>query len=70
MANQNNNPGEALRALRIYAGLSMQQVADGAGTAIAYLSKVERGMLVPAESYVKRITQFIASQLGKKADAA
>lgn len=64
MASQNEiKNGEVLRRLRVLAGLTLQQVADGADTSVAYLSKVERGQLVPSDEYVGKIAQFAASRI-------
>ena len=55
--------GEVLRHLRVKAGLTLEQVAEGADTSTAYLSKVERGKLLPSDEYVGKIAKFTASQL-------
>ena len=55
--------GEVLRHLRTRAGLTLQQVAEGADTSTAYLSKVERGQLIPTDEYVGKIAQYASSKL-------
>ncbi|WP_396451192.1 helix-turn-helix domain-containing protein [Leucobacter aridicollis] len=55
--------GEVLRHLRIKAGLTLEQVAEGADTSTAYLSKVERGKLLPTDEYIGKIAKFTASRL-------
>ena len=61
------NTGDALRHLRQRAGLTLQQVAEGAKTSTSYLSKVERGQLVPTDDYVAQIAAYAAGQLAKAA---
>lgn len=68
MATQNTNSGEALRTLRVIAGLSLKEVAEGADTSIAYLSKVERNQLLPSQEYIAKVTLYLGgSMLGKAA---
>ena len=63
MANQTEHVGSSLRALRILAGLTLEQVSTAAETAPAYLSKVETGKLTPQIAYVARVTTVIAESL-------
>lgn len=64
MASQTKpDTGEMLRHFRSLAGLTLEQVSDGADTAVAYLSKVERGHLRPTDDYVGRVMSFISSSI-------
>lgn len=64
MASQTTtSTGEMLRHFRSLAGLTLQQVADGAGTAVAYLSKVERGQLIPTDDYVAKVTSYLSASM-------
>lgn len=58
-----NAPGETLRNLRKYAGLTLEEVAERADTSIAYLSKVETGKFQPTRTYVAQVTAAIAASL-------
>ena len=58
---------EALKLLRSMAHLTLQEVAEGADTSIAYLSKVERNQLVPSDEYVGKIAAHVASELVRRA---
>ncbi|MGO2188253.1 MAG: helix-turn-helix domain-containing protein [Microbacterium gubbeenense] len=60
MPEQQETPGLALRSLRQTAGMTLQEVADAAGTDISYLSKVERGKGFPTIGYIARIARIIA----------
>lgn len=59
--------GEVLRQLRSIAGLTLQQVAEGADTSIAYLSKVERDKFSPTDEYVAKVAAFISASMLKAA---
>ncbi|MEV8337006.1 helix-turn-helix transcriptional regulator [Leucobacter sp. NPDC077196] len=59
--------GEAIRHLRTKASLTLQQVAEGADTSVAYLSKVERDQFNPTDDYVAKVVVFIASSMMRKA---
>lgn len=63
MATTKTHTGQALKALRKAAGLTLSDISDIADTAPAYLSKVENGVLIPAPAYVGRIAAAIASVL-------
>jgi transcriptional regulator with XRE-family HTH domain len=49
--------GNHLRALRIRAGLSQEELADRAGIHVTYLSGVERGLRNPSIRNVRRLAQ-------------
>lgn len=69
MASQTSTTrGGAIRFLRTMAGLTLQQVAEGADTSVAYLSKVERDQLIPTDEYVAKVTTFVSGTvLGRAA---
>ena len=63
-------PGAALRSFRTMAGLTLKDVADGADTSIAYLSKVERDEFQPTQRYVAKVAAFIADQVMQSSAAS
>lgn len=63
MTERTKTPGEALRSLRELSGLTLKQVAYGADTSIAYLSKVERNVHYPTQEYVAKVAGFIATSM-------
>lgn len=67
MATDTSTPGDTLRNLRKYAGLTLEDVATRADTSIAYLSKVETGKFIPTRAYVAAVTAAIASSLAEVA---
>lgn len=56
-------PGESIRTLRKFAGLTLEELAVSADTSIAYLSKVETGRLTPTRGYVAQVTAAIAARM-------
>lgn len=69
MASSKGQTGEALRTLRKAAGLTLADVAEIAGTAPAYLSKVESGVLIPADAYIGRVMAAIARAFSAESGA-
>ncbi|MFC4222593.1 helix-turn-helix domain-containing protein [Lysinibacter cavernae] len=63
MARHVERMGNTLRVLRQFASMTLADVADEAGTSVAYLSKVERGIFVPTDQYVAMVTAAIAHRL-------
>lgn len=63
MEEQEQKPGEAIKQLRLWVGLSQKEVAAGAKTSVAYLSRVENGNKTPSISYVAQVVKFIMSQV-------
>ncbi len=59
--------GKALRHLRRMSGMTLEAVAQEAGTSVAYLSKVERGKHQPTAGYVGLVTGVLAQKLRKSA---
>lgn len=53
--------------LRKLAGLTLEEVAQDADTAVAYLSKVETGKLIPSKGYVATVTAAIAVRMREAA---
>ncbi|MFJ3381935.1 helix-turn-helix domain-containing protein [Curtobacterium sp. NPDC090217] len=51
--------GTHLKTLRTSHGVSQPLVAAMAGTSTAYLAKVEDGLIDPARSYVRKVTEAI-----------
>ncbi|MFT0849069.1 helix-turn-helix transcriptional regulator [Actinomycetaceae bacterium L2_0104] len=73
MGNTKISPGEALRALRIRAGLTIEQTAQMAGVSATYLSRVETGVKTATPYWVGAVTEVIAKALradGQKEAAA
>lgn len=63
MPEQEASVGASLRSLRKLAGMTLAEAAEAAGTAPAYLSKVENGKLKSSKAYVAQVTVAIASRL-------
>ena len=63
MPGQRDGPGGSLRTLRKLAGMTLKEVATEADVSVAYLSKVERGDLLPTRTYVAEVTAVIAARL-------
>lgn len=63
MQEQKHRTGDALKTLRTMANLTLKEVAVGAGTASAYLSKVENGTYLPSLQYVARVSAFISQHV-------
>lgn len=55
--------GATLAALREYAGLTPQELADLAGTQLSTVVALERGSLEPPVALVERLTAAIAHRL-------
>ncbi len=55
--------GASLAALREYAGLTPQELADLAGTQVETVIAIERGSLEPPVALVERLTAAIAHRL-------
>jgi len=68
METQTATPGEALRTLRSMAGLTLKEVATGADTSVAYLSKVERNEFRPTQDYVAKVSAFISGSILRRAE--
>lgn len=63
MQGQATNTGSSIRILRKQAGMTLQDLAQAAGTAVAVLSRVETGKSVPTNAYVAQVTRAIADRL-------
>ncbi|MEG8035050.1 hypothetical protein QP157_06850 [Sphingomonas sp. LR61] len=59
MKNAPTGTGHSLKLLRERASVPQPLVAAMAGTTTAYLAKVEDGVLSPANSYVRKVTEAI-----------
>lgn len=60
--------GASLAALRGYAGMSQQALADRAGAPLATVVGVEEGSIEPPASLVARLTAAIAAQLREEGE--
>jgi predicted transcriptional regulator len=63
MPGQREGPGGSIRTLRKLAGMTLTDVAEAADISVAYLSKVERGDLIPTRAYVAEVTTAIAAHM-------
>lgn len=54
-----NRAGESLKHLRTSHKVSQTLVAAMAGTSTAYLAKVEDGLILPTNSYTRKVTESI-----------
>jgi transcriptional regulator with XRE-family HTH domain len=50
--------GDALKALRVNAGVSQEQMSRRSGMERTYISQLERGLRDPSLSYVLRVAEF------------
>lgn len=64
---QSNKTGAALKAIRLAAGMTLQQVADTAGVSLSYLSRVETGQATATDGWISCVAVAIGEHL---ADAA
>ena len=67
MKSKNSHPAAALRTLREFANMTLEEVADIAGTSPPYLSKVETGRANASPQFIGRISRAIASKLSHAA---
>ena len=66
-ATQKDSPpelGRALRDRRKQLSLTMQQVADGAGLSVGFISQVERGIAAPSLASLVAISEVLGMQVG------
>lgn len=56
-------PGEALRALRNSAGMTLEEVAASAGVSATHLSRVENGVRKATPAWIGAVTEAIAAKL-------
>jgi len=61
--------GRALRALRVLAGLSLDQVSQRAGVSVSYLSRAENGLAQPTAAWFAIVYAAIGSAVAER-DAA
>lgn len=59
--------GSALRALRVAAGMTQEQVADSAGVSHSYLSRVENGLLEPTSEWIRIVAIAIGEHIAEAA---
>lgn len=63
--------GEALRAIRNAAGMTLQQVSDKAGVSPSYLSRVETGQVTPTANWVELVAVAMGEHMAQaQKDAA
>lgn len=55
--------GKALRAIRLGAGMTLQQVSDAAGVSVSYLSRVENGQTHPSDTWVGMVAVAIGDHM-------
>jgi transcriptional regulator with XRE-family HTH domain len=61
--------GQALRALRLHAGLTQKEIATRAGTSEAYVSHAETGRLDVRWHTLRRLLAALTADLRQLADA-
>lgn len=59
------SPGDVLRAARIEAGLTLEQLAKMAGTTPSYLSRVERDKRRPSRWWLANLARVLREATGK-----
>lgn len=62
--------GAALRALRLAAGLTLEQVGEVAGVSVSYLSRTENGQTSPREGWVAHVAVTIGRMIAESGEAA
>jgi len=63
MKQKPKTPGEAVRVLRLEAGLTIEQVAQIAGVSPSQISRVETGAKTPSAAWLSVVVEAIASAL-------
>ena len=56
--------GQRLRARRHELGLTLKEVADGAGLSVGFISQVERGLTAPSLSSLVSISGVLKTEIG------
>ncbi|GGF19354.1 transcriptional regulator [Youhaiella tibetensis] len=56
--------GHRLRERRIAIGLTLKQVADGAGLSVGFISQIERGITMPSLSSLVSICKVLKTDVG------
>ncbi|HEX5983234.1 MAG TPA: helix-turn-helix transcriptional regulator [Solirubrobacterales bacterium] len=62
--------GEAVRRLRLEAGLSQEQLAERAGTDLTQVGGIERGVRNPSYTTLLRLANALETRVGKIATLA
>jgi transcriptional regulator with XRE-family HTH domain len=62
--------GEAIRRLRLEAGLSQEQLAERAGTDLTQVGGIERGVRNPSYTTLLRLAAALETQVGAIATLA
>jgi transcriptional regulator with XRE-family HTH domain len=62
--------GEAIRTLRLEAGMSQEQLAEGAGTDLTQIGGIERGVRNPSYTTLLRLADALETTVGAIATLA
>lgn len=62
--------GAAIRALRIAAGMTLDEVAEAAGVSPSYLSRAENDLVTPTPNWIQLVALAIGNHLAASAPAA
>lgn len=62
--------GEAVRQLRLEAGMSQEQLAESAGTDLTQVGGVERGVRNPSYTTLLRLADALGTSVGQVASLA
>jgi len=62
--------GEAVRTLRLEAGLSQEQLAEGAQTDLTQVGGIERGVRNPSYTTLVRLAAALGTSVGRLATRA
>jgi len=57
--------GEAVRTLRVEAGMSQEELADAAGTDLTQVGGVERGVRNPSYTTLLRLARALDTSVGR-----
>ena len=55
--------GAALRALRVAAGMTLEDLADTAGVSASYLSRVENDLVAPSSGWIELVAVAIGERM-------
>jgi transcriptional regulator with XRE-family HTH domain len=62
--------GEAVRTLRVKAGMSQEELADAADTDLTQVGGIERGVRNPSYTTLLRLARALRTRVGKLATLA
>lgn len=55
--------GAAIRALRVAAGMTLEDVSESAGVSLSYLSRAENDLVTPTANWIQIVAVAIGNHL-------